>query len=811
MTEPTNESVRAEREAQGRLLSDLRVAGRTTEADQLSVNYHGRQMAGLAQDVYRAAAGGVNPDGSRVDPPPGWTRASEHPERLQALAPGLSREQINDMLHPAGSGFRAEIYVPDPAILGPDARPVFAIKGSTGPIVDPAAPGGRRESAAEDYLANNVPQGLGLRADYYDRAMDAARLLQRQPGLDFEITGHSLGGGIASAAGAVTGVQTTTFNAAGLHPNTAARYVQENGGAVHDARATITAFQVNGDVLTDSQTGAQRMSDASREQAGALANNIGQLMQTPGIRDRVQGQIDGMLPENARGPAMAAIDLLATQPGAQLLRDVPTAAGNVQPMMAARTRDGDGNLVDRPNQMPVSELMTYAGPLTDVLSTAAAGGRIGRTVGEGVQVTGQVAQQGLHYGGTALDYTARFQGEAVATMSGAVGTLGSTTVRTGGAVVAEVRTQAGNVSAGIDLAQGHVQQTATSWTASAMRWAARALPEDAERWVGRQAQGVEAYGDAALAHNRETARQTVESARADAGRIREGANGVAGTIDHGAATIATTARQTGQYVGTTLQDGADVAGRTVRGVTDQAPAAGAVVGTGIGLVGGVASTYGPQNPYAVSNIHQTFTFGQNAMPSGQEALQRHLMEAAVIPSLDSVIQTQEAEARRLLATPARAQDGAVPPSIDSPARPLTPPAATPLLDDAAHPNNAMYRDAQRGVNALGAPFNAMPQTERNQLAGALVADAVDAGLPRIARVDPSADNARIFASDNQDPSVAHNRSASTGVAQGQSQPLEASTQQVDRNNERVAVQAVQQPQQQTQNETQGETAPRKVA
>ncbi len=803
MSDPTNESVREDRERQTQLLGDLRAAGRTTEADQLSVNYHGLQMADLARDVYRAAAG----EGT---PPPGWSRASEHPERLQALAPGLSREQITEMLRPEGSGFRAEIYLPDPAVLGPDARPVFAIKGSTGPIVDPAAPGGRRESAAEDYLANNVPQGLGQRADYYDRAMDAARLLQRQPGLDFEITGHSLGGGIASAAGAVTGVQTTTFNAAGLHPNTAARYVEENGGVVHDARATITAFQVNGDVLTDSQTGAQRMSEASREQAGALANNIGTLLQTPGIRERLQGQFDEMLPPNARGPAMAAIDVLATQPGAQLLRDVPTAAGNVQPLMDARMRDGAGTLVDRPNQMPVSELMTYAGPIVDVLNTAAVGGRVGRTVGEGVQVAGQGVEQALHYGGTALDYTARFQGEAVATMSGAAGTIGSTTVRAGGEVVAEVRTQAGNVGAGIDLAQGHVQQATTSWTASAMRWAARVLPDDAERWVGRQAQGVEAYGDAALAHNRESARQTVESARTDAGRIREGANGVAGSIDDNAATIAATARQTGQQVGAVLQDGADAAGRTVRGVTDQAPAAGAVVGTGLGLAGGVAITYGPQNPYSLSNIHQTVTFGMNAMPSGQEALSRHLMEDAVIPSLQSVVQTQEAEARRVLAaTPARAQDGVAPPSSDAPARPVTPPAPAPLLDDASHPNNAMYRDAQRGVNALGAPFSAMSAPERNQLAGALVADSVDAGLTRIARVDPGAGNGRIFASDNLDPSVAHNRIAGTDVAQGQGQPLAASTQQVDRSNERVAQQAAQQPLQ--QNEPQQETAPRKVA
>ena len=799
MTEPTNESVREDRERQAQLLADLRAAGRTTEADQLSVNYHGLQMAGLAQDAYRAAAG-------TGEPPPGWTRASEPPEQLQALAPGLSREQINEMLRPEGSGFRAEIYLPDPAILGPDARPVFAVKGSTGPIVDPAAPGGMRESGAEDYLANNIPQGLGQRADYYDRAMDAARLLQSQPGLDFEITGHSLGGGIASAAGAVTGVQTTTFNAAGLHPNTAARYVEENGGAVHDLRATITAFQVNGDVLTDSQTGAQRMSEASRQEAGALANGIGQVLQTPGIRDRVQGQIDGLLPENARGPAMAAIDLLATQPGADLLRDVPTAAGNVQPLMPAMQREGEGH-VPRPNEMPVSELMTYAGPLVDVLNTAAVGGRVGRAVGEGVQVAGQGAEQALHYGGTALNYTAQYSGEAVAAVSGGVGTIGSTTVRAGGEVVVGARVAAGYVGAGIDLAQGEVQHAATAWTASAMRWAARALPEDAERWVGRQAQGVEAYGNDALAHNRDAARQSVDAAYTDAGRIREGASGVAGTIDNNAAAIAEAARQTGQQVGATLQDGADAAGRTVRGVTDQAPAAGAVVGTGVGLVSGLAITYGPQNLYSLPNMGQTFTFAQNAMPSGQEALQRHLMET-VTPSLEAVVRTQEAQARDLLQA-SRVQDGAAPPSTDAPARPVTP-AATPLLDDAAHPNNGMYRDAQRGVNALGAPFDAMSQPQRDQLAGALVADSVDAGLSRIARVDAGAGNGRIFASDNQDPSAAHNRIAGTDVAQGQAQPLAASTQQVDRVHERAAEQAAQQPQQ-TQNDPQQEAAPRKVA
>ena len=182
----------------------------------------------------------------------------------------------------------------------------------------------------------------------------------------------------------------------------------------------------------------------------------------------------------------------------------------------------------------------------------------------------------------------------------------------------------------------------------------------------------------------------------------------------------------------------------------------------------------------------------------------------VTPSLEAVVRTQEAQARELLQA-SRAQDGAAPPSLDAPSRPVTPPPATPLLDDAAHPNNGMYRDAQRGVNALGAPFDAMSQPQRDQLAGALVADSVDAGLTRIARVDPGAGNGRIFASDNQDPSAAHNRIAGTDVAQGQAQPLAASTQQVDRVHERAAEQAAQQPQQQTQNDPQQEAAPRKVA
>ncbi len=258
MTEPTRESVRTERETQEKLVSDLRAAGETGRADRLAGGYH-------AQYVYVSARG-------EGKPPVGWTRASEHPEMLQALAPGLDRRQIDNMLHPPGSGYRAEIYLPDKSVLGADAKPVLVFKGSTGMIVDPAAPGGKRESAAEDFLANNVPQGLGLKTDYYDRAMDAATRLKGVQGFQFEIAGHSLGGGMASAAGAVTGVETTTFNAAGLHANTAKRYADEHGLQVYDTKRNVDAYQVGGEMLTDGQTGIQKMDAARRVEAGRLAD-----------------------------------------------------------------------------------------------------------------------------------------------------------------------------------------------------------------------------------------------------------------------------------------------------------------------------------------------------------------------------------------------------------------------------------------------------------------------------------------------------------------------------------------------------------
>jgi RHS repeat-associated protein len=67
---------------------------------------------------------------------------------------------------------------------------------------------------------NDVGQSLGMDSQQYKDAELLARTVNDTVGTqNLMITGHSLGGGLASAAGTVTGAQTMTFDAAGLHDN----------------------------------------------------------------------------------------------------------------------------------------------------------------------------------------------------------------------------------------------------------------------------------------------------------------------------------------------------------------------------------------------------------------------------------------------------------------------------------------------------------------------------------------------------------------------------------------------------------------
>ena len=253
------------------------------QAKQLKADYHARDMAALSDDVYEAADG--KHAKIQTEPPVGYIRVSANPEALRSSGVNWTDKEITEYLQPNASGFRAEIYLPDPAILGKDAKPVLCFKGTD-------------SDKNEDWL-NNARQGAGMQSDYYDRAMTVALRLKKDFGDNqaFEITGHSLGGGLASAAAAVTGAHTTTFNSAGLHPDTAPRFIQ--GGPLFDIGKTVVAYQLQGEVLTSTQQGVANMSVLRRAQAGYLAETAAELSRLPGLEDAVTKKIQAyvLIPE----------------------------------------------------------------------------------------------------------------------------------------------------------------------------------------------------------------------------------------------------------------------------------------------------------------------------------------------------------------------------------------------------------------------------------------------------------------------------------------------------------------------------------
>ncbi|MGC3998572.1 MAG: LysM peptidoglycan-binding domain-containing protein [Anaeromyxobacter sp.] len=134
----------------------------------------------------------------------------------------------NEDLRNDGSGYAAAVY------RAPGGRLIMTDRGT--------------ESGVDWW--NNLTQGAGLSAEQYDRAIVAGRKLVAAVGVEnVSFTGHSLGGGLASAQALATGATAVTFNAAGVHEATLAPY-----GVNRDrAGELVDAYFVKGEVLSTGQ------------------------------------------------------------------------------------------------------------------------------------------------------------------------------------------------------------------------------------------------------------------------------------------------------------------------------------------------------------------------------------------------------------------------------------------------------------------------------------------------------------------------------------------------------------------------------
>jgi hypothetical protein len=187
-------------------------------AKRLEENNFAVEQAKLSQHVY---------DPSKPAPD-GWKNISNDPD-------ALSKYKLNsEQLTPANSEFRAQVYEPDAKVFGTDMKPTVVFKGTT-------------PTSGMDWL-NNGQQAFGVHSEYYKNAVSIGDSLRRS-GKVVDIAGHSLGGGMASAASNASGMSATTFNSAGLNTGTVPKY----GGTSH--MTSINAYRVEGEFLTAVQEG----------------------------------------------------------------------------------------------------------------------------------------------------------------------------------------------------------------------------------------------------------------------------------------------------------------------------------------------------------------------------------------------------------------------------------------------------------------------------------------------------------------------------------------------------------------------------
>lgn len=141
------------------------------------------------------------------------------------------------------AGFHAEIYYNKEL-----DEYTIAFEGSQFHLIDEPV------DFIKDWFATNLYQGIGgVPAQYQMAAYIASNLPQD---IKINFAGHSLGGGLASVAGAISGRPTYTFNAEGINDNVIRTFELGNRKSFDN----IKAYQANNDMLTFFQEGGGKKS-----------------------------------------------------------------------------------------------------------------------------------------------------------------------------------------------------------------------------------------------------------------------------------------------------------------------------------------------------------------------------------------------------------------------------------------------------------------------------------------------------------------------------------------------------------------------
>ncbi len=572
---------------------------------------------------------------------------------------------------------------------------------------------------------------------------------------------------MVSAAAAVTGNHATTFNAAGLHPETARRFGEQNGTLVYNLeqlKPLVTSYQVQGELLSNGvQDNIHRMDVIQRAELGGVLKETSQLLNAlPQGRSILKHQLDGGVPPEAQASVHAFVDRLATGNTDKMLRELPLAAGEVQPLLAPMTRlnpnDPSSPLLARNHALSLPEVTCLAAPVLESMSVVAMAAHVGERGGEVVAAGGHATRQVLHVTGAGVRGVTETGGQASRAVTQFEGTVAQAVERHVGAAVGHAREAAAEVQARFDQGLGQARNLGASLDAGLLHGVGRMLPDDAQAWMDAKAGQLEHTGDEARRLGQAQAAEARREGRVDAAAIRAATHAVQSGTDHAVTRIGNFQHDAIASAGHLAGTGLEASGRLVEGTTRQAPTLGAAAGAWLGADAAVAMELNPGNYPRLYGAAISLTQGREA---GAEALERHLMRATVLPSMDSRIERVEQLARE------RLQHAQMPSPHDKS-------TASSRLDDPAHPGYAMFHQIRDGVHRLDTRMGRSPDSQSENLAGALTAAAKAGGLSRVDVVTLSDDGSRAFALQQVVP-AALTMNAHVETAQAIKTPLEQSS------------------------------------
>lgn len=328
-------------------------------------------LALLSQDVY-------NTEGATAIGAGSWSRVED-------LPPGISTPLSSD-----ATGFQAAIYTDG------NGRYVLAFAGT-----DP--------KSGSDWLTN-AGQGLGFETAQYRDAMALAQEASAEWGDNLVITGHSLGGGLASAGALATDNPAVTFNAAGLSDESLRSLgFTPNGAREVAADGLVRRYNVENDILTGAQQNGMPLPDAVGHELRLDNTNF--------IKDPIRAHL---MPAVLSGLEAGNVTPVETSPLEQAIERPGEAlfdfAGNV-------IREGGGLVVDTAKDVAElgGDLAESGQDLLTGRPIDAVFGATGDLAEFTLQASGNVVNRGLSLTGDAVNGAGNLAGGLIRDLGDAVG------------------------------------------------------------------------------------------------------------------------------------------------------------------------------------------------------------------------------------------------------------------------------------------------------------------------------------------------------------------------------------------------------